>query len=51
VSHAFSGAYTVRGGIIVTPWNYAGEAALGIGAVGGLCYGGYIFGNYTFGDQ
>jgi len=43
--HAFSGAYTVRGGTRVTLGSYLPEA-IGVGAVGGgFIYGGYQLGN------
>ncbi len=34
ISHAFNGAYAVRGGTIVSPGLYFGEAAVGAGAIG-----------------
>jgi len=39
-SHAFNGAYTVRGGTVVTPSLWAAEFAAGASVVGGL---GYVF--------
>lgn len=43
--HAFNGAYTVRGGTVVTPLNYSLEAGAGILGVGALGYGAYQLGN------
>lgn len=40
-NHAFNGAYTVRGGTVVTPWRWAAEGAAGAAAVGGVGYGVY----------
>ncbi|MFH0953476.1 MAG: RHS repeat-associated core domain-containing protein [Verrucomicrobiota bacterium] len=41
ISHAFSGAYAVRGGTVVTPLNYAIEAGGGLTAFG---FGSYVIG-------
>jgi RHS repeat-associated protein len=47
LGHAFNGAYTVRGGTVVTPWNFIGEGT----AIGGLGVGGYYLGNNLFGGK
>ena len=49
IGHAFSGSYSVRGDTAVTPWNFIGEGAAGVGAIGGLGVGGYYIGNSLFG--
>ena len=51
LNHAFNGAYTVRGGIIVTPWNAGAEAVGGGVMVGGLLWGSSKFGRWLEGGE
>ena len=51
LSHAFNGAYLVRGDVVVTKWNAATEMLAGLFGYGGLIWGTYEFGNWLWGDE
>jgi hypothetical protein len=51
LNHAFNGAYRVRGGVVVTPWNAGAEAIGGGVMAGGLIWGSAEFGSWLGGDE
>ena len=50
VRHAFNGAYTVRGGRVVTPLATLSEFSVGATGLGLFGYGAYEFGSWLYGD-
>lgn len=51
IRHAFNGAYTVRGGRVVTPLAAISEFGVGATGLGLFGYGAYEVGNWLFGNR
>jgi hypothetical protein len=51
IRHAFNGAYTVRGGRVVTPLAALSEFGVGATGLGLFGYGAYEVGNWLFGSR
>ncbi|HUT08938.1 MAG TPA: hypothetical protein VMY42_00435 [Thermoguttaceae bacterium] len=51
IRHAFNGAYTVRGGTVVTPLNFGFELGVGATGLGAFGYGAYEFRDWILGGN